>query len=88
MDRYARLCWQLRSDTVIKATGCHIFSFTCVKAHLTQLLVQSGGPGLSGGVALGTEHLLVPVNEVAVAQSDHLDAETWTRGNGRGDLAC
>lgn len=40
--------------------------------HLPQLLVQSGGPGLSWCVALRTEHLLVPVNEVAVTQPDHL----------------
>lgn len=59
-----------------------------MKAHLTQLFVQSGGPGLGGSVALGTEHLLVPVNEVAVAQSDHLHADAWTWGNRRGDLAC
>lgn len=83
MDRYAWLYWQLRRDSIIKATGCHIYSFKCVKAHLTQLFVQSGGPGLSGGVTLGTEHLLVPVDEVAVAQSDHLHADAWTGGNGR-----
>lgn len=55
-----------------------------MKAHLTQLLVQSGGPGLSGGVTLGTEHLLVPVDEVAVAQSDHLHADAWTGGKREG----
>lgn len=41
-------------------------------AHLAQLFVQSGGPGLGRCVELRAEHVLVPVDEVAVAQSDHL----------------
>lgn len=47
-------------------------------AHLTQLFIQSGGPGLGCRVALRAEHLLVPVDEVAVAQSDHLHAARQT----------
>lgn len=54
-----------------------LFSLS-VDAHLTQLFVQSGGPGLSCRVTLRTEHLLVPVDEVAVAQSDHLHAAIQT----------
>lgn len=51
-------------------------------AHLSQLFVQSGGPGLGCRVALRAEHLLVPVDEVAVAQSDHLHTgeQTIQRG--------
>lgn len=51
-----------------------------MKAHLTQLLIQSGGSGLGSSVTLRTEHLLVPVNEVAVAQSDHLHTDKPTEG--------
>lgn len=59
----------------------HFSRYTQV-AHLTQLFVQSGGPGLGCRVALRAEHLLVPVDEVAVAQSDHLHAagQTIERG--------
>lgn len=52
----------------------------CEKAHLTQLLVQSGSSGLSCSVTLGAEHLLVPVNEVAMAQSDHLHTDKPAKG--------
>lgn len=53
------------------------------KAHLAQLLIQSGCPGLSCCVTLGAEHVLVPVNEVTVTQPDHLhtDAPTCKRGH-------
>lgn len=47
-----------------------------IGAHLAQLLIQSGGPGFSCSVTLWAEHLLVPVNKVAVAQPDHLHTET------------
>ena len=40
--------------------------------HLAQLLVQGGGTGLGGRPLLRAEHLLVPVDEVAVAQADDL----------------
>lgn len=42
--------------------------------HLPQLLVEGGGPRLSRRPALGTVHLLVPVDEVAVPEADHLHA--------------
>lgn len=42
--------------------------------HLPQLLIEGGGPGLGWRPALGTVHLLVPVDEVAVAETDHLHA--------------
>lgn len=38
--------------------------------HLAQLFVQSGGTGLRRGPLLHAEHLLVPVDKVAVAQAD------------------
>lgn len=40
--------------------------------HLAQLFVQSGGTGLCRSPLLHTEHLLVPVDEVTVAQTDDL----------------
>lgn len=38
--------------------------------HLAQLLIQSGGACLCRGPLLHAEHLLVPVDEIAVAQTD------------------
>lgn len=48
--------------------------------YLSQFLVQSGGPGLSCCVTLWAEHLLVPVNEVAVTEPDHLHTEAGEEG--------
>lgn len=48
--------------------------------HLPQLLIEGGGPGLGWRPALGTVHLLVPVDEVAVPETDHLHTaggESW-----------
>lgn len=42
---------------------------------LTELLVQGGGAGLGGGVAVGVVHLPVPVDVEAVPQTDDLHAE-------------
>lgn len=38
--------------------------------HLAQLLIQGGGTGLCRRPLLHAEHLLIPVDEVAVAQTD------------------
>lgn len=48
--------------------------------YLTQLLVQRGSAGLRGRPLLRTEHLLVPVDEVAVAQANDLDTAQGTGG--------
>lgn len=48
--------------------------------HLAQLLAQRGGAGLRRRAPPRAEHLLVPVDEVAVAQADDLHA---ARGTGR-----
>lgn len=60
-------------------TGC-VCSSVSADAHLAELFVQGGGPGLGCCVTLGAEHLLVPVDEVAVAQPDHLHTDTHTEG--------
>lgn len=52
--------------------------------HLAQLLVQGGGAGLRGRPLLHAEHLLVPVDEVAVAQADDLHAAQGTGGEAGG----
>lgn len=46
--------------------------------HLAQLFIQSGGTGLCRRLPLHAEHLLVPVDEVAVAQTN--DFHTAYRG--------
>lgn len=46
--------------------------------HLAQLLVEGGGAGLRRCPLLCAEHLLVPVDEVAVAQADDLHAAQGT----------
>lgn len=48
--------------------------------HLAQLLVQSGGAGFCRGPLLHAEHLLVPVDEVAVAQTDDFHTALGTGG--------
>lgn len=48
--------------------------------HLAQLLVQGGGTGLCRRPLLHAEHLLVPVDKVAVAQADDLHTAQGTRG--------
>ena len=52
--------------------------------HLAQLLVQGGGAGLGRRPLLHAEHLLVPVDEVAVAQADDLHAAQGTGGEAEG----
>lgn len=52
--------------------------------HLAQLLVQGGGAGLGGRPLLHAEHLLVPVDEVAVAQADDLHTAQGTGGEAEG----
>lgn len=72
--RHALHCWQCVSWN-IKASmeeHAHFHTRTVWVAHLAQFFVQSGGPGLSRRVELRAEHLLVPVDKIAVAQSDHL----------------
>lgn len=58
--------------------------------HLAQLLVQGGGTGLCGRPLLHAEHLLIPVDEVAVAQADDLHTAQGTRGKawGRKERGC
>lgn len=86
-------CWQCIKTNLKASASAWLWHFGIIRsrrmlsslsadAHLTQLFVQSGGPGLSCRVTLRTEHLLVPVDEVAVAQSDHLHAgiQTIERG--------
>lgn len=48
--------------------------------HLAQLFVQSGGTGLCGRPLLHAEHLLVPVDEIAVAQTDDFHTAQRTGG--------
>lgn len=67
---------------IAKIYQYHKQTVFAVDAHLAQLFVQSGGPGLSCCVAMRTEHLLVPVNEVAVTQPDHLHTNTQTSERG------
>lgn len=58
--------------------------------HLPQLLVEGGGPGLGWRAALGTVHLLVPVDEVAVPEPDHLHAAWGAQPGvtGEGSTLC
>lgn len=51
--------------------------------HLAQLLIQRGGAGLRGRPFLHAEHLLVPVDEVAVAQADDLNTAQGTGSKAR-----
>ena len=48
--------------------------------HLAQLLIQGGGAGLRRRPLLHAEHLLVPVDEVAVAQANDLHTAQGTGG--------
>lgn len=52
--------------------------------HLAQLFVQGGGTGLCRCSFLHAEHLLVPVNEVAVAQTDDFHTAEGTGGEAWG----